>query len=63
MNMKENQTLTTAKTLLSDDSDFFVGDAPIAFEYCCYEIVADTPQFNYHGQKVMIPKQESPVTI
>jgi hypothetical protein len=34
-----------------------------AFEYECYEVEGDTPQFNYHGPKIKIPKQESPMTI
>jgi hypothetical protein len=40
-----------------------VAVAVIAFEYYCYEIEADAPQFNYHGPKIETPKQELPVTI
>jgi hypothetical protein len=36
---------------------------PQPFEYECYEIEDDTPQFNYHGPKIKIPKQELPKTI
>ncbi len=59
----EESNLITSETSLSDDSDSSAGNAPIAFEYYCYDIEADAPKFNYHGPKIMIPKQESPVTI
>jgi hypothetical protein len=48
---------------LSDNSDSSAGNAFIAFEYYGYEIVAGAPQFNSHGPKIKIPKQELPVTI
>jgi hypothetical protein len=59
----EDPTLTTAETLLPKNSDSSAGNGPIAFEYYCYEIETDAPQFNYDGPKIMIPKQELPVTI
>jgi hypothetical protein len=48
---------------ISHNSNYFAGNSSTAFEYECYEIKDDTPQFNYHGPKIKIPKQESPVTI
>jgi hypothetical protein len=63
MSLVKDSTLTTLEIPLSDDSAFSAGNAPIAFEYYCYDIEADSPQLNYHGPKIMIPKQESPVTI
>ncbi len=63
MSLVIDPTLTMAKTLLSNDSNFSAGNAPIALEYYCYEIEADKPWFNYHGPKIMISKQESPITI
>ncbi len=48
---------------ISDNSNSSAGNASTAFEYECYEIEDDTPQFNYHLPKIKIPKQESPVTI
>ncbi len=56
------QTLSTFDMSISDNSNFSVRNAS-AFEYECYEIKDDTPQFNYHGPKIKIPKQESPMTI
>ncbi len=35
----------------------------ITFKYHFYEIEADAPRFNYHGPKIKISKQESPITI
>jgi hypothetical protein len=55
-------TLSTPGISVSDNSDSSTGNAS-AFEYECYEVEDDTPQFNYHGPKIKIPKQESPVTI
>jgi hypothetical protein len=49
MSLVKDSTLTTSKIPLFDDSAFSAGNAPIAFEYYCYDIEADTPQFNYHG--------------
>jgi hypothetical protein len=61
--MVEEPTLATSKVSLSDNSDSSAGNTSKAFEYYCYEIEADAPQFNYHGPKIKIPKQEFPVTI
>ncbi len=55
-------TLSTSDISISDNSNLSTGNA-LAFEYECYEVEDDTPQFNYHGPKIKIPKQESPVTI
>jgi hypothetical protein len=59
----EEQTLSTLDMSISDNSNSSAGNASTAFEYECYEIENDTPQFNYHGPKIKIPKLESPVTI
>jgi hypothetical protein len=45
------QTLSTSDILLSNNSNSSAGNASTAFEYECYEIEDDTPQFNYHGAK------------
>ena len=63
MSLVEESTLTTSEIPLSDNSAFTAGNAPIAFEYYCYDIEADAPQFNYHGPTIMIPKQELLITI
>jgi hypothetical protein len=63
MSLLEELTLDTLEILLSDNTISSAGNATIAFEYYCYEIEADAPQFNYHGPKIKIPKQESPITI
>ncbi len=63
MSLVEESTLFMSEISLSDNSYSSAGNAPIALEYFCYEIEADTPQFNYHGPKIMTPKQELPVTI
>jgi hypothetical protein len=63
MSLVEELTLDTLEVLLTDNTISSAGNATIAFEYHCYEIEADTPQFNYHRPKIEIPKQESPVTI
>jgi hypothetical protein len=55
-------TLSTSDISTSDNSDSSTGNAS-AFEYECYEVEDGTPWFNYHGPKIKIPKQESPVTI
>ncbi len=55
-------TLSTLDIPISDNSNPSTGNAS-AFEYECYEVKDDTPQFNYHGSKIKIPKQESPMTI
>ncbi len=62
MSLVEDSTLTTLEISLSGDSDSSAGNAPIAFEYYCYEIEAEAPQFNYHGPKIMILKQKLPIT-
>ena len=63
MSLVEELTLDTSEVLLSDNTISSAGNATIAFEYHCYEIEADAPWFNYHGPKIKIPKQESPITI
>jgi hypothetical protein len=55
-------TLSTSDISIFDISNSSTGNT-LAFEYECYEIKDDTPQFNYHGPKIKIPEQESPVTI
>jgi hypothetical protein len=57
------QTLSTLDISLSDNSNSSTGNTSTAFEYECYEIEDDTPQFNYHEPEVKIPKQELHVTI
>jgi hypothetical protein len=54
--------LSTLDISISNNSYSSTGNAS-AFEYECYQIEDDTPQFNYHGPKIKISKQESPVTI
>ncbi len=56
------QTPSTLDISISDNSNSSAGNA-LAFEYECYEVNDDTPQFNYHRLKIKIPKQVSPVTI
>jgi hypothetical protein len=56
-------TLATWEVSLSDNSDSSAGNASIAFEYNCYEIEADSHQFNFHWPKIKMSKQELPVTI
>ena len=63
MSLVEELTLDTLEVLLSDNTISSAGNATIAFECHCYEIEADASRFNYHGPKIKIPKQESPVTI
>ncbi len=63
MSLVEELTLDTLEVALSNNTISSAGNATIAFEYNCYEIEADAPQFNYHGPKIKIPKQELPVTI
>jgi hypothetical protein len=55
-------TLSTLDILISNNSDLSTGNAS-AFEYECYEVKDDTPQFNYHEPKIKIPKHKSPLTI
>jgi hypothetical protein len=63
MSLVEELTLDTLELSLSNKTISSAGIATIAFEYHCYKIEADAPRFNYHGPKIKIPKQESPVTI
>ncbi len=63
LSLVEEPTLATLEVSLSDNPESSSGNASIAFDYYCYEIEADTPWFIYHGPKIKIPKQESPVTI
>ncbi len=63
VSLVEEPTLATLDVSLSNNSDSSAGNASIAFEYYCYEIEANAPCFNYHGQKIRIPKQELPMTI
>jgi hypothetical protein len=55
-------TLSTLDISISNNSNSSIGNAS-AFEYECFEVKDNTPQFNYDGPKIKIPKQESPVTI
>jgi hypothetical protein len=55
-------TLSTSDISISNNSYSSAGIAS-AFEYECYKVKGDTPWFNYHGPKIKIHKQESPVTI
>jgi hypothetical protein len=64
MSLGEDPTLVTAETLLSVNSDSSDGNTPIAVDYYYYyEVKTEAPQHNYHGPKIMIPKQELPITI
>ncbi len=63
VSLVEEQTLSTLDISLCDNSKSSAGNASTAFEYECYEVEDDTPQFNYHGPNIKIPKQESPMTI
>ncbi len=63
MSLVEELTLDILEVSLSNNTTSSAGNATIAFEYHCYEIEADVPKFNYHGPKIKIPKQESPVII
>jgi hypothetical protein len=59
----EEPTLFTLNISLSDNSNSSTGNSSTAFGYECYEIEADTPQFNYHGPEIKIPKQVLTVPI
>jgi hypothetical protein len=48
-------TLSTSDISISDNSNSSAGNA-LAFEYECYKVVDNTPQFNYHGPKIKIIK-------
>ncbi len=63
MSVEEDQTFSSSDMSISNNSNSFAGNTSTAFEHECYEIEDDTPQFNYHGPKIKIPKQESPMTI
>jgi hypothetical protein len=54
--------LSTSDISISNNSDSSAGNAS-TFKNECYEVEDDTPRFNYHGPKIKIPKQESPVTV
>jgi hypothetical protein len=53
-------TLSTSDISISDNSNSSAGNAS-AFGYECYKVKDNTPQFNYHGPTVKIPKQDSPM--
>jgi hypothetical protein len=55
-------TLSTSDMSISNNSTFSAGNAS-AFEYKCYKVEDNTPQFNYHGPKIKLPQQETPMTI
>jgi hypothetical protein len=63
VSLVEEPTLSTLDISLSNNSNSSAGNASTAFEYKCYEIEADAPQFNYHVPKIKIPKHKSPMTI
>jgi hypothetical protein len=63
VSLVEESTLTTLEISLSNNSDSSAGNASIDFEYYCYKIESDAPWFNYHGLKIMMPKQELPINI
>ncbi len=63
VSLVEEPTLSTLEVSLSNNFDLSAGNASTAFEYECYEIEAEAPQFNYHRPKIKIPQQESPATI
>jgi hypothetical protein len=60
MSLVDKLTLDTLEVSLSDNTIFSAGNATLAFEYHCYEIEADTPQFNYwandYDSKTRIPR-------
>jgi hypothetical protein len=55
-------TLFISDISISDNSNSSAGNAS-AFEYECYKVEDNAPQFNYHRPKIKVPKQESPMTI
>ncbi len=61
--LTDEPTLTTVEIPFSNGLELPAGNASITSEAHCYEIEVDEPQFNYHGLKAIIPKQESPITI
>jgi hypothetical protein len=60
MRLVEKPTLSTIS--VSNNSDSSAGNTSTAFNFECYKIESDEPQFNYHGPKIKIPKQELSVT-
>jgi hypothetical protein len=63
VSLVEDQTLSISDILIYDNFKISAGNASTALEYECHEIEDDTPQFNYHGSKIKIPKQKPPVII
>jgi hypothetical protein len=58
------ESTTVHLSQVEDTLEISVGNAfLIASETKCYNIESDGPRYNYHGPKVVIPKQESPITI
>jgi hypothetical protein len=55
VSLVEDQTLSTSDISISDNFNSSAGNAS-AFEYECYEVKDDKPQFNYHGPKIKIPE-------
>jgi hypothetical protein len=60
VNLVEEPTLATFEVSLSDNSESSAGNTSIALEYYCYEIEADAPQFNYHGQRLRFQNKNRP---
>ncbi len=60
MSLVEELTIDTSEVLLSNNTISSAGSATIAFEYHCYEIEADTPQFNYHGPRLRFQNKNHP---
>jgi hypothetical protein len=61
-NLVVDPTLSLSDMSISDNSNSSAGNASV-FEYECYKVKDDTTGFNYHGPKIKIPNQASPVTI
>ena len=55
-----DSTLSTLDISISVNSNSSTQNAS-AFGYECYKVKDNTPQFNYHGPTVKIPKQDSPM--
>ncbi len=62
MSLVVDPTLSTMDISIANNSNSSARNAS-AFEYECYKVQDNTPWFNYHGPKIKIPKQESPMTI
>jgi hypothetical protein len=60
VSLVEELTFDTLEVLLFDNTIPSAGNATIAFEYHCYEIEADAPQFNYHGQRLSFQNKNCP---